>query len=151
MGLHLANKRSNPLHRLVLLYLLHLLHRLQELYLPLERRLYLSVVRGKLGSFRTGGQANDDITTKKECTRKRGTKSVLFYCVLLLFKPRYIFLNKLQFELCYFSYLFLFVRHHRPSAEKSQVYVYPGECWFSGSRLHGENDEQTSQTGKVFT
>jgi hypothetical protein len=66
----LANRHSNPLRRLVLLYLLHLPHRLQELYLPLERRLHLpewQVVRGKSGSYRTGGEANDNI--KKESTK----------------------------------------------------------------------------------
>jgi len=93
----LANRRSNPLRRLVLLYLLHLLHRLQELYLLLERRLCLLewlVVQGKLGNYQTGGEANDNITKKKNVHVKRGTKLVLFYCVFIAFQSRYIFLNK---------------------------------------------------------
>lgn len=53
------------------------------------------MVQGKLGNYRTGGEANDNITTKKKNVHvKRGTKSVLFYCVFIAFQSRYIFLNK---------------------------------------------------------
>lgn len=155
----MANRHSNPLRRLVLLYLLHLLHRLQELYLPLEHRLgppEWRVVQGKLGSYRTGGEANDNINTtqKRNVHRKRGTKSDLFLCFYYFSNQGIIFLNKLQLELCYFSYMFPFVCHHRLSAEKVRFMSILMNGWFSGSRLREENGEQTSQTRlwcKVFT
>jgi hypothetical protein len=121
----------------------------------LERRLRLpewQVVKGKSGSYRTGGEANDN-NTKKECTRKTRNKIGL---VLLCF---YYFSNQPRYNLpqqtSTRALLFLVSVSFCPPPstkrrKKSGFMSILVNDWFSGSRLRGENGEQTSLSNQVM-
>ena len=109
------------------------------------------MVQGRLGSYRTGREANDNINTKKkrmytESEEQNRSCSTVF----LLFKPRYNLPQRTSTRALLFLVSVSLSVTIDQAPKKVRFMSILTNGWFSGSRLRGENSEQTSLSNQVM-